>query len=82
MLNIVKKFYKVKTKSLPEYFQELFPAANPAPKWAKNNPFASSDCGKIWSQETTHQVPSTKHNKQNWSLVTGIMWKIISERFR
>ena len=30
-LNIVKLFYKIKTKTLPEYFQEMFPAANPTP---------------------------------------------------
>ena len=30
-LKIVKLFYKVKTKTLPEYFQEMFPAANPTP---------------------------------------------------
>ena len=37
-LNIVKLFYKVKTKTLPEYFQEMFPAAN------QSNPFASGNC--------------------------------------
>ena len=80
-LNNVKLFYKVKTKSLYEYFQEMFPAANPTLYDLRGTSLhqetlVRSGTGKI------HQVPSTEHDIQNGYLFAGIMRKALLQRVR
>ena len=70
--NIVKLFYKVKTITFPEYFQEMFPATNPTAYELRATPLLQekvvrSGTGKM------HHVSSTKHKEQNWSLFAGIV---------
>ena len=45
----MKLFYKVKTKTLPEYFQELFSAANPTPYELRATPLFQETVGRSGS---------------------------------
>ena len=56
--NIVKLFYKAKTKTFPEYFQEMFPAANPTPYELRATPLLQETVARSGTGKCTRDLPN------------------------
>ena len=78
---IVKLFYEVKTKTLPEYFQELFSATNPTPYELRATPLFQETVVRSGSGKkcTRYHLPNII--KQNGFLYVGIMQKALLQKF-